>query len=348
MNCWRFLNKSILAKCFLLLVILVLGFFQLRNFYANRLNNRACKIGIGNSAINTLDQAIRLNGDNPLYYANLGLLYVRMDSSITLDNFYSEKILHLSKLDTAIFYYHIAEKLKNNDPLFCQNLALLYALKGDLVKAVENLEKVSDNTNDIWHLLISGFIYEKYDKKKAGEYYARAMYVSPDLFDSLLYSNLMSRDSVLGIKVKEKVLSNLRKSYRETGEPLIMAKLAKVLWIEGDKDEAEVLWNKVTKMMPMWSKPWLYLGQIEEDRGDTVTALSYYHKAESLNPIGFSLSLSGEDLQDSIVHFDVDTLLKYMPSEREKIYRNFYNAILLSEGMAINDFDKYRKIAFNL
>lgn len=122
MNCWRFLNKLILAKCFLLLVILMLGFFQLRNSYANRLNNKACKIGIGNFAINTLDQAIHLNGDNPLYYANLGLLYARMDSSITLDNFYSGKILRSSKLDTAIFYYHIAEALKNNDPLFCQNL----------------------------------------------------------------------------------------------------------------------------------------------------------------------------------------------------------------------------------
>lgn len=343
MNCWRFLNKSILAKCFLLLVILVLGFFQLRNFYANRLNNRACKIGIGNSAIKTLDQAIRLNGDNPLYYANLGLLYARMDSSITLDNFYSGKILRSSKLDTAIFYYHIAETLKNNDPLFCQNLALLYALKGDLVKAIENLGKVSDNTNDIWHLLISGFICEKYDKKKAGEYYARAMYVSLDLFDSLLYSNLMSRDSVLGVVVKKSLLSYLKKSHSEVEEPLVMAKLAKILWNEGDKDDAEELWYKVTKIMPMWSKPWLYLGRIAEERGDSVNVISYYRKAECLNPLDFAISLSGEKLNHNIMSFNVDTLLKHVSSKRSLVYQDFYDTTLFSEGMAVNDFYKYQK-----
>lgn len=348
MNYLRFLNKSILAKCFLLLIVLMLGFFQLRNSYANRLNNRACKIGIGSSAISLLDQAIYLNRDNPLYFANLGLLYARMDSSITLNNLYSGNVLHSGKLDTAIFYYHIAESLKNNDPLFCQNLALLYALRGDIKIAIENIEKAAGDTDDIWYLLIAGFLYEKYDKDKAEEFYVRAMYVSPDLFGSLLYSNLMYRDSILGVEVKKSLLSYLKESHGETEELLVLAKLAKILWIEGCKDDAEVLWYKVTQAMPMWSTPWLYLGQIEEDRGDTVIALSYYHKAESLNPIGFSLSLSGEDLQDSIVHFDVDSLLKYMPSGREKIYRSFFNAILLSKGMAINDFDKYQKVTMNL
>ncbi len=343
MNYLRFLNKSILAKNFLLLVVLMLGFFQLRNSYANRLNNRACKIGIGSSAISLLDQAVYLNRDNPLYFANLGLLYARMDSSITLNNLYSGNVLHSGKLDTAIFYYHIAESLKNNDLLFCQNLALLYALRGDLKIAIENIEKVSDNINDIWYLLISAFLYEKCDKKKSEEYYIRVMSISPDLFDSLLYSNLMFRDSILGVRIKNNLLSYLKKSYGETEKPLVMARLAKMLWNEGDKDDAEVLWNKVTKMMPMWSEPWLYLGRIEEDRGDTANALSYYHKAESLNPISFALSLSKE----YIVPFGVDTLLKYMPSEKEQIYRNFFNTILLSEGMAINDFDKYRKIVFD-
>lgn len=343
MNYLRFLNKSILAKCFLLLIVLMLGFFQLRNSYANRLNNRACKIGIGSSAISLLDQATYLNRDNPLYFANLGLLYARMDSSITLNNLYSGNVLHSGKLDMAIFYYHIAESLKNNDPLFCQNLALLYALRGNLKIAIENIEKVADDTDDIWYLLIAGFLFEKYDKDKAEEFYVRAMSVSPDLLGSLLYSDLMFRDSVLAIEVKEKLFSYLKKSHSEIEDPLVMAKLAKILWNEGYKGEAEILWNTVTKMMPMWSKPWLYLGRVEEDRGDTVNALSYYHKAESLNSFDSALSLSGKDLKNSMVAFDVDTLLKYIPSERGLIYHKFYNTILLSREMVVNDSDKYWK-----
>lgn len=343
MNYLRFLNKSILAKCFLLLIVLMLGFFQLRNSYANRLNNRACKIGMGSSAISLLDQAIYLNRDNPLYFANLGLLYARMDSSITLNNLYSGNILHSGKLDTAIFYYHIAESLKNNDPLFCQNLALLYALRGNLKIAIENIERVADDTDDIWFLLISGFLFEKYDKDKAEEFYIRAMSVSPDLFGSLLYSDLMLRDSVLGIEVKEKLFSYLKKSHSEIEDPLVMAKLAKILWNQGYKGEAEILWSKVTIMMPMWSKPWFYLGEIAEERKDTFNALSYYHKAESLNSFDSALSLSGKDLKNSMVAFDVDTLLKYIPSERGLIYHKFYNTILLSRGMVVNDSDKYWK-----
>lgn len=347
MNCWRFLNKSILAKCFLLLAVLILGFFQLRNSYANRLNNRACKIGIGNSTISKLDQAIRLNGDNPLYYANLGLLYARMDSSITLDNFYSGTIIYSKELDSAVFYYHTAEFLKKKDPLFCLNLALLYALKGDSKEALENVKKVSDETNDVWCLLISAFLYEKFDKKKAEEYYLRALFLSPDLFDSLLYSNLMLRDSLLGIRTKNQLLSYLMKSYNETEDPLIMARFAKILWNEGNSVDAEFFWNKVTKKMPMWSKPWLYLGKIAEERRDTINALSYYHKAKCLDPFNSALSLSGKELNDSINTLDIDTLLKYMSSERELVYRKLFNTILLSEGIVVNDFDKYRKVVLN-
>ncbi|WP_418544076.1 tetratricopeptide repeat protein [Parabacteroides goldsteinii] len=343
MNYLRFPNRSIYANCFLLLAVFMLGFFQLRNSYANRLNNRACKIAMGNSAVNALNQAIRLNGDNPLYYANLGLLYTRMDSSITLDNLYSGKIIYSNKLDTAILYYHIAESLKNSDPLFCQNLALLYALKGDLVRAIENIEKVSDNTNDIWCLLISAFLYENFDIKKAEESYVKVLFISPGLFDSLLYSNLMSRDSVLGEKIENKLLSYLKKNSAGDENQQAMARLAKVLWNKGDKAEAEVLWNKVTKIMPMWSKPWLYLGRIAEERGDSVNAISCYRKAECLNPIDFAFSLSGENLNHNIMTFNVDTLLKYVSSIRRLVYQDFYDTTLFSEGMAVNDFYRYRK-----
>lgn len=169
MNYSELLNKGVVARFILLLTILILGFLQMRNAYANRLNEKACQMIDNKLAIENIDKAIELNKQNPLYYANLGLIYARMDSLISLESFYADKKINSEMLDNALKYYHIAESLKVNDPLFCLNITLLYALKGDSENAVHYIDKIAEYANDEWYYLFSAHIYKNIDKSKAKE-----------------------------------------------------------------------------------------------------------------------------------------------------------------------------------
>lgn len=346
MNYSELLNKGVVARFILLLTILILGFLQMRNAYANRLNEKACQMIDNKLAIENIDKAIELNKQNPLYYANLGLIYARMDSLISLESFYADKKINSEMLDNALKYYHIAESLKVNDPLFCLNITLLYALKGDSENAVHYIDKIAEYANDEWYYLFSAHIYKNIDKPKAKENYLQALLLSPGLLSSPFFVDQLFNDATyLTEEIREELEKRLRSVYTHTQDPVIMAKLAKVLLDTENRSEAETLFLEATKRLPSLNRPWCYLGYIAEQRRDTAQALLCYRKAEALSLTDAVMRLYKNRLEDRTDNLpDIDTRTKYRFSERNLVYRKFFSTSLLKDGMVINDFNEYQQL----
>jgi len=110
--------------------------------------------------------------------------------------------------------------------------------------------------------------------------FAHAVYYSPDMLDSKWFFNLSEQDSIFAASIvsdAQTMLSDHR------NDPLLKARLAKVLLYQGKTDIAETLLSEVTINMPNLNRPWLMLGDIASNRNDTI-ALQYYKRAVQLYP----------------------------------------------------------------
>ena len=122
-------------------MILLLGFWHIRYSYANKLNNKACTMADSEKAMRTIEKAIKLNPMNPVYYANMGLLYAATDTAINLRNYMALSKVSSEALDKSLAYFHLANNMAPKNRLFSLNLGLLYALNGKYLKAKSFFEK---------------------------------------------------------------------------------------------------------------------------------------------------------------------------------------------------------------
>lgn len=116
-------------------MILLLGFWHIRYSYANKLNNKACTMADSEKAMRTIEKAIKLNPMNPVYYANMGLLYAATDTAINLRNYMALSKVSSEALDKSLAYFHLANNMAPKNRLFSLNLGLLYALKWEIFKS---------------------------------------------------------------------------------------------------------------------------------------------------------------------------------------------------------------------
>ena len=92
-------------------MILLLGFWHIRYSYANKLNNKACTMADSEKAMRTIEKAIKLNPMNPVYYANMGLLYAATDTAINLRNYMALSKVSSEALDKSLAYFHLANNM---------------------------------------------------------------------------------------------------------------------------------------------------------------------------------------------------------------------------------------------
>ena len=337
MKCLKY-KRSFIVQVVLWAMISVFGFFQIQNSYADRLNNKACRIDSFYISKNYLEQAIRINPNNPLYYANLGLLYAQSDSSLSISNFISGFIIESAALDSAITYFEQSVSIGNNESMFMLNLGLLYALKGEYIKALTYIND-SQSSSDIY-LLSFGILQEHVNNREvAKDLYVNALYQYPGLLDSHFYSDLKLRDSLLAEFVLCETEKLLTEEYLFSEDPIIAAKLGKIKLYLQKIDEAEILLNKATSELPSLNRPWLYLGNISELRGDTITAIEYYKKAEVLD---FSdiLPLFYLSRYDKRSAEKIELMREHLVTTQSFILQSKYNILLVKPKFVIRDYMK--------
>lgn len=337
MACFSNRNKGVVYGL-LLCAICITGALQLRNAYANRLNNRACRTARTEKAIGCLQRAIRLNKANPLYYANLGLLYGRQDSLISLESLVTGKTIRSGAADKALACFLQAETLKNGDESFCLNIAILYALRGERAEALHYLAKLRLPVTDGWCAFLSGSIYGRENRTEAEKCFLHSALVSPGLLRSSLSEQVLTDVGFSAEALRAEAEERLKNEFRQTGNRLIASRLARMEYDAGNKKEAAGLLEQVTASLPNLNRAWLYRGILAEEQCDTLAAIRYYRRAKLLDatdvlPPLRLMRLTGNGIDTAYI----EGLLEHRFTGKGPVYRALFSASLLQPETVIQN-----------
>ena len=263
---------------FLLLIpVIYFGVLQTRQkevIIQNRAFVRAYEKG--EDGWDKLEKSLILSSDNAVLFANKGFYLLSQisgyDSLIFLNANTTDSILFQAK-DA----FEKAVKLSPSDASFKSNLGILQLATGDTVSALRNFTQSLSLAphQSIYHILC-GMAFPD-DRRQR---FVHAVYYSPEMLDSKWFFNLKEQDSLFAASVVSDAQTMLS-DHRD--DPLLKARLAKVLLYQGKTDIAETLLSEVTVNMPNLNRPWLMLGDIASNRNDTI-ALQYYKRAVQLYP----------------------------------------------------------------
>ena len=312
-------------------MILLLGFWHIRYSYANKLNNKACTMADSEKAMRTIEKAIKLNPMNPVYYANMGLLYAATDTAINLRNYMALSKVSSEALDKSLAYFHLANNMAPKNRLFSLNLGLLYALNGKYLKAKSFFEKAVENSDEEENVLLWALFCESHKQfVEAKRAFVKALIIAPYLLETDIYAKLEKHNYCYWIEIVENVVKIL--SVRK-GDPINMAKLGSVLLYKGDKIEAEKLFIESLEVMCGLSRPWYALGQLAENKGDSIKAYIFYKRGMSLDsPITLS------DRRNLINKNELtEYSLKSKALDIINIYENTYNTSLIDKRIILMD-----------
>lgn len=338
MACFGNRNKGSLAYGLLLCAIGITGALQLRNAYANRLNNRACRTARTEKAIGCLQRAIRLNKANPLYYANLGLLYARQDSLISPENLVKGKPIRSAAADKALAYFLKAETLKSGDESFCLNIGILYALRGERTKALHYLAKLRQPVTDGWSAFLSGLIYGCTNRTEAEKCFLHTALVSPGILRNPLPERLLAEAGFSAEAFRVEAAKRLRNEFRQTGNRLTASRLAQIEYDSGNKKEAAGLLEQVTASLPNLNRAWLYRGILAEEQRDTLAAIRCYRRAKLLDatdvlPPLRLMRLTGNGIDTAYI----EGLLEHRVTGKGPVYRALFAVSLLQPETVIEN-----------
>ena len=324
-------------------MILLLGFWHIRYSYANKLNNKACTMADSEKAMRTIEKAIKLNPMNPVYYANMGLLYAATDTAINLRNYMALSKVSSEALDKSLAYFHLANNMAPKNRLFSLNLGLLYALNGKYLKAKSFFEKAVENSDEEENVLLWALFCESHKQfVEAKRAFVKALIIAPYLLETDIYAKLEKHNYCYWIEIVENVVKIL--SVRK-GDPINMAKLEDeiVMWMYGilnrnwvrlvRKIEAEKLFIESLEVMCGLSRPWYALGQLAENKGDSIKAYIFYKRGMSLDsPITLS------DRRNLINKNELtEYSLKSKALDIINIYENTYNTSLIDKRIILMD-----------
>ena len=206
--------------------------------------------------------------ENALSYANMGLEYERENA-----------------LENAIQCYKKANQLSPTDALFLHNLGRLYEMNNQSDLALYYLTQavIADAEVAMYHIS-KGLIVERQDFEKALEAYKQAILLSPDVIDSQFFKDLKERFPLETEKLLNDVYNALLHVNTIRYSSVIEAKIGKLQLSTGKPELAYETLYRVTRVHPNLSRPWYYLGLIEQKQGNYESMLSYYRVSLFLSP----------------------------------------------------------------
>lgn len=229
--------------------------------------------------------------DNALLFAEKGLEYERnLDISFSYNSLNRQfgDITRTQKdtLVKIIQLYEKASELSPSDAMFQHNLGWLYWANHQTDSAIMYLSMAEKSEPNVALYHISkGLIEESVNNdKEAFKEYQKAVLLSPDIIDSPFFRDLEERNPIetgkLLINSSNDLLQILSLGYSS----VIEAKHGKILLSMGNTDSAYATFNHVTQIHPNLSRPWYYLGFIEQKKENFESMKTYYKKSLFLSP----------------------------------------------------------------
>ncbi|VFB13568.1 tetratricopeptide repeat protein [Bacteroides heparinolyticus] len=320
---------NILHYCNLASFLVVIS-VTLMVIWADNKNKVACNIKDENKAISICQQAININSSNPLYHANLGILYARQKD-----------------INNAIKHFQKACIQNPQDANFYFNMGLLYQMQRKVDKALMFLEKAKNiEPYNPMFLIFLGLLHEnKGNIKEAKKMYVEAISHNPSILDSRFYSDLKLRNKLCSIIILKEAQEKLEQTTLHEN-PILLANLGKILQVRENLRKADSVLKKALLSLPNLNRPYLYLGQIASLRNDSLEAKKYYDKAVLLDPYDVSAiwhqaKMEKQDYKKRRLYDFVLHLLKYRTSSRYDRNIGIYKTASLGKTEICANIGKY-------
>lgn len=336
-------NKNILyIELILAILAFAAGVPLVRYSVAARNNSKALQRAdmFPGEACAYMIKAARFNPNNPVAHLNLGLLYSSQTDGITLENFLNNKQIAIP--DSTATEFEKAVALSVNEPIPLMNLAFVSVFIGDNSRALRLLEPLIGQ-EFCWSpvRILYGIILENqgvYDK--ALKTYADAVASAPIILESRFFSDLEKRDSLMAMAVIVNAKSAVLQEYSRNGNPLNTAVLGEIEYMDGDVDNAVKHLEEALEALPSMNRPWLFLGRIEETRGNNDAALECYEKAVRLDehdalPVYFKARAEGKA---SVM---AEQMMHLLSLEQRHDLRRRYGVISMTNPLMVKEFERY-------
>ena len=323
----------------LIITIIVISFFLC--YYLSKLSiiNRATKSHFlfsekieqldYISARNHIDQALQKAPKNPVYWANYGLLLERMAiDTFSIVNLIknSGKIPHMNitLIKEACRAYENAIRINKYDDHFYHNYAWLNYYLENYEKAFELISHANDiDPHNPINMITKGMFHEfNNERDKAMEYYAEAIFQSPEILDSNFFKQLKSRLPDESEKIIILGIKYFKSKLNIDTNPIDKVKLGKFLLNNNSYTAAETFFLSGLIELENLNRPWLYLGQIYQSRGELYLAENVYKKSYYLDMRDYLPYLKLGDIyfkknNNKCVDFYMDAVEKYYHSNTE-------------------------------
>jgi tetratricopeptide (TPR) repeat protein len=170
--------------------------------------------------------------------------------------------------------------------------------KGNKAQALCILMELTRKFPDksLYQIAAFDILYQDGEHKQALPYLTQAIELSPDLLDSPYLEDILSKDSLLYISLKSKLLYNIS-SEKSGADPVFLAKSGKIFLSFGLEKEAKSYFEKAIDRLPNLVYPYYHLSRIELKQNNSEQSMIYLKQFLFL----YSNILS-KDMIDKTIH----------------------------------------------
>ncbi len=218
-----------------------------------------------------------------LPYHELAGLSMIQDSLSIRNLFKGSLTVDPGALSTAKSHFLQALQLNPSDAGLHFNLGVLEFLQAHNlagIPASHFIQALEREPNNVEFITGFGMLAEYTGNiQLAYQLYQKAIQLDPEILDSEFFSDLMLRrpdsDSLLTVNAIAALKSKTDSAYNV----IYLARLARILMAKSDTAGASPMLQQVIRDIPVAHRPYLYLGQIAEGKGDSSLALDLYRKS---------------------------------------------------------------------
>lgn len=305
------------VKVYLLLFFCCLStigvLWRIKYSLAELYNEKACKTSSISVGLERINKALSID-NNPLFWANKGILYSRYDT-IFIDSFLNDEIIDDVKLDSTVHCFKSAFELSDKEWSFKLNYSLSLWLLGRDKKNSMDLLHEAINSHDVGCELLGilGMMEEKCNNfDVAQSLYFKMIKVRPSIVDSRFFNDLKSRNR----KMSEELIDSTIRFYSDVimDNPVAMTRQGILFYEKGLYRDSETLLTGAISLMPTLNRAWYYLGLLAEINNQRQKSREFYYKSMILDRYDI-LPLKKMVMFDSKYRSDFDYLNRHKKND---------------------------------
>ena len=267
---------------FLCAISIAFTCWRIKFLRANYFNEKACEALYVSVGLDNIDNALLID-NNPLFWANKGILYSRIDS-IFIESFIEDKRQEYRYLDSSMICFKNAIELSNNEWSFKMNYALsLWMLGYDRQKAISVLHNAIKKHYVGCELFgILGMMEEKTgNTEEAFHLFTKMLIDKPSIVGSPFFYDLKKRDRMMTENIVDSAIHYY--SERIYDNPIAMTRLGILLYEKESYQDSEELLTSAVSLMPTLNRAWYYLGLLAEKNNQSQKSRDMYYKSMMLD-----------------------------------------------------------------